>query len=70
MVNGTIHVNQRVRLPNKVKANRSEKLAKCGKTCVHHTSYKPGNTTRKANNIYASENGMTNVFLSRKPSRG
>ena len=37
-----------------------EKLAKCVKTCVHHTSYMPGNTTRKGNiyiyiYIYTSE---------------
>ena len=60
----TVHVNQRVRLPNEVKVTwasyLTEKLAKCGITSMHHTSYMPGNIRRKAN-IYASENGMTKI---------
>ena len=51
----SMHVNQRVRLPNEVNANR--KTCKVWKTHVHHTSYMSGNTTRKAN-IHASKNGI------------
>ena len=51
--NDTIHVNQRVRLPNKIKVNWE--TYKVWKTCVHHTSYMATRTRRKVNK-YASEN--------------
>ena len=57
--NGIIYVNQRVRLPTKTRSRLTEKLAKCGKTRVHHTSYMPGNTRKKPNIYTRPENGMT-----------
>ena len=35
----TLYVNQRARMPNKVKANRETGLSKCRKARVHHTQY-------------------------------
>ena len=63
--NGTIHVNQRARMPNKVKANRV--TCKSAEKRVFTILY--GNTRRKANR-YAFENGMTNVFLTWKDIPG
>ena len=63
-----------MRLPNKVKANRE--TCKVWKMCMHHTRSiiyaeptRSDNTRRKAN-IYASKNGMTNVFHNREFSGG
>ena len=55
--NGIIHTDQRVRLPNDVKANRET----C-KSVVIMSAPVYGNTISKASR-YTSENGMTDVFF-------
>ena len=55
---GAIHVNQRARLPNKVKGNR-ETFKSVENACALYY-----NTRRKSNSYsYAYENGMSNVLL-------
>ena len=44
-----------------MRSRLTEKCAKSRKMHVHHTSYMPGNTRRKANR-YTSKNGMTKYY--------